>query len=110
MTQWTDVPFTITVPGVNFSTASGIHVTIKQKPDVFLDLSGERVQVLGESALFVELTQTESGAFNDTAIAKMKVNWLDANGKRHATKTKVLKVEENLLEEVIGVEQHHNDG
>ena len=110
MTKWTDVPFTITVDGVDFSSALAIHVTIKQKPDVLIKLSGQRVQVIGESTLFVELTQNESGMFSDTAIAKMKVNWLDANGKRHATETKVLKVKENLLEEVIGVEQHQNDG
>lgn len=107
MIQWTDVPYTITVKGADLSTALSVHVTITQKPDVFIDLSGQRVSLLdtsnNNSVLYIELTQAESGSFIEEAVAKVKVNWLDSNAKRHATKTKALKVEENLLKGVIGV-------
>lgn len=111
MIQYTDAPFTITVDDADFTAAQEIHVTVAQGEDVYFDLSeSNTVQVIGRSELLVELTQAQTGAFKDNEVAKMQVNWIDANGKRKATVVSSIKIKRNLLKGVIDVEQYQTEG
>ena len=49
----------------------------------------------------VNLTQEQTGAFDSCETVGVEVNWITESGRRNATNIRYLKMEENLLKEVI---------
>ena len=82
-----------------------IRVSIKQGANKILK-RGSAVtavynSVKGATELAVSLTQEETGIFSAGSQAQIQVNWIRSDGNRGATDAEMIKVTENLLNEVI---------
>ena len=95
MKQWTDVDFTVTIAGADLSAATGVYVTVVQ--DGVEKIETTDVTVTGTNAVVGRLTQAQTGALSSSRPAVMFVNWLDAAGRKAASRVPVT-VEENYPE------------
>ena len=95
--RYADEPFTITVKGINLESCPHIHITFRQGDTV---VNVVDPPVLDESHLVITLTQQQTGMFRDGTVYTQGNIW-DANGKRHPTGEKTVKMERNLLDRVI---------
>lgn len=97
--KFTTPTHTLTVKGTDLTEAD-VYVTYEQGDikqtytDVTCTLSGS------DTVITVEMTQEETSKFKVGAYVEVQVNWVK-NGKRDATDIKSIKVDGNLLDEVI---------
>jgi len=77
----------------------GINEITKHGDD--LTVTTETVGQVTNTKVSLTLTQTESASFDYTKTVGVQVNWIDAQGKRGATKRAEIAVERNLLDKVI---------
>ena len=99
MIQYIDNPLTITVENAEFTEYNNIHVTVRQR-SVLIDIADPNV--IDDTHLSVSLSQADSGRLTPGAAVEVQINWLDANGMRHATAVGTATVSQNLLKRVIG--------
>ena len=106
MRRYTDVTIPVKVKGFDISGADRIEVTISQG---MRKVSVEPTSVSydgHDTTMDVWLSQQQTATFSSgneedaTGRAQIQVNWW-LQGKRNATKAKVIDVRVNLLERVI---------
>lgn len=101
MTTFTDVDITIHLKGIdNIGQAEDLHVTFRQGTTE-VDVSGDRVSVLGPQDISLSLSQRETGRFVPDAAVKVQLNFFLV-GKRRASRKKTIDVADNLLRRILG--------
>ena len=99
MRQYTTPTIVLKVPAD--LTGTDVYVTLKQNATV-LSVPDPALTVEDNiTTIFVYLTQEQTGGFDLSCPAKLQVNWIDVNGNRQATVTKMVHIEENLLARVV---------
>lgn len=113
ITRYTTPPISLLVKGEDITSATEIHVTIKQGMNE-IDLTGNDITAAvsgDDTQITFSLTQQQSGSLGiaagirgyanfANAYADVQVNWI-AGGVRYATEIVRVKVYDNLLDEVI---------
>lgn len=99
MRRYTTPTHELTVKGVDL-TGCDVYVTYKQARNV-LTISDPEVEFDGkDTVVTVELSQIQSASFK-TGDATVQINWVTPQGARDATNIKQVRIEQNLLEEVV---------
>ena len=98
MVQYTDIPLTITVTGARFQDADEIHVTLKQKCSIVIDISS--VVVIDNTHLSCSVTQSQSALLSDRDAVEVQVNWLEGEMRFASTIAKA-EVGTNLLHRIL---------
>lgn len=98
MIRYTTPQLLLTVPA-DLSGAD-VYVSMEQGKTE-RDIKATSVTVEdGKTTIVVTLSQEDTAAFKATSV-KMQINWITEDGKRYATRQKTVKMNANLLEEVI---------
>jgi len=98
--QFTDTPFTFTVQNIDLTSVSHPYLTYKQG---YVSVIIDDPEIIDSTHFSVVLSQAQSGRFKE-GKAEVNLNWFDSSGLRHATKTKTVSIERNLLNRVINYE------
>ena len=97
--KYTTPTHTLTVKGIDL-TGYDVYVTYEQG-DVKLTFSDVTCTLSdGNTVIAVEMTQEDTSKFKEGSYVSVQVNWI-RSGKRDATGVKMIKVDGNLLNEVI---------
>lgn len=100
MIRATTPTFTLTLPEsseVDLTEASKVFFTISQGSTAIT----KQVTPTDAHTVEVDLTQAEALSLRDGKSADIQLNWLYSGGKRAATYTAQIKVDKQLLKEVI---------
>lgn len=98
MKQYTDVPITITVNGVDLTTISQPHLTFSQGYNTVVDITD--ITIISATACSVVLTQAQTGLFKLGDI-QCQLNFFDGTGKRKASEIATIAAESNLLRRIL---------
>jgi hypothetical protein len=99
MVQATTPTFVLTLPDtVDLSEAENVYFTIRQG-HVFMTKTGEDITVDGNT-VYVPFTQAETLRLL-CGIAAIQLNWVYADGKRACSNIVNIKVDPNLIMEVL---------
>lgn len=102
MRRYTTPTVTVEVEGVDL-TESTVLVTFQQRTNR-LTVEGPSMELQGEDTIIsIPLSQLQTGGFAEGSV-EVQVNWLDGYGHRDATTVGAIKVERNLLAEVVADE------
>lgn len=100
MIQWTTPTFTLRMPAkIDMDLVKNLYFTLSQGDNVVLDKRGDAIVCDGRT-IYVYCSQEETGRFAE-GVCKMQLNWTYANGRRMASKQKTIRVDDNLLKEVV---------
>ena len=99
MVQATTPTFVLTLPSeIDLTEAHNVYFTIRQN-DVVITKSGSSITVDG-STVYAPLSQAETVQLTGS-IAKIQLNWTYSNGKRACSNIVAVKVQPNLVMEVL---------
>lgn len=106
----TDPIVAITVPdSVDLTEKQEIFVAFKQngknETSITKFLSSGGITIIDAHHMHVELTQAETLQFSPNRQLTIQANWINPDGKREATKSAFMWVDENLVPRVINVEE-----
>ena len=107
MIRATTPTFTLKIKSetLDLSEAENIYVSLCQPKGIYLEKSGEDIELTTPRTVSVWLTQEESFSLVEGSPVKIQINWtyLDGNGnvRRAATKPASVQVTEQLLKRVI---------
>ena len=103
MRQFTSPLHTLFIKGFELTDYSRVYVTYSDKPRKNVVTVTDCVVTIenGGTKIETQLTQEQTGSFKDGDIVSVQVNWLTSSGKRMATSVTNIRVEENLIKEVI---------
>lgn len=94
------------IDGIDLTDKS-VYVTYSQD-NTKLTYHDEDIEVekivqddLTSTIISIYMSQEDTSKFNVIKDAEVQVNWLDSDGKRNATSIAKIKINRNLLEEVI---------
>ena len=100
--RYTTPAYSFTVQGIDLTSAD-IYVTFKQQ-DFILTFDGDSVSTaltaLGDTRIYVFMTQEDTAKFKGGKTAQVQVNWIVDN-YRNATDIATIEITKNLLERVI---------
>ena len=105
MIQFTTQPFTMLMPPtIDMERVRDLCFTVKQKNDatqtlVVINKRGSDIVVEG-STVYACLSQEDTGLLS-TGVCKVQLNWMYEGYGRMASFYKKIRVDENLLQEVI---------
>lgn len=100
MRQYTDVPLTGHVEGVDLQQASELHLTFRQGT-VEIDLTGNDLTVLGAHDLIAFLRQEQTAMLSADSAVSVQINAI-VGGIRKASDVATVPVGSNLLRRLIG--------
>lgn len=100
MRQYTDAPLTIHVDGASLSGAQEVHVTFKQY-DVCVDVTGDDLEILGDTDISLVLSQAKTALFHDGAPVWVQLNFIAADGLRKTSGEVQLPVGVNFLRRIL---------
>lgn len=90
---------TLTLPNtIDLTTATEIYVTLSQGKN---ELTKTDVTLQSANVITVLLSQEETLMFNPNGFANVQVNWITNTGRRIATKIKSIRINPNLIPEVL---------
>lgn len=99
MVQATTPTFVLSLPEtVDLSEAENVYFTIRQN-QTLITKSGENITVAGNT-VYVPLSQAETVRLYN-GVAKIQLNWTYADGKRACSNIVNIKVDSNLIMEVL---------
>lgn len=100
MRQYTDAPLIIHVHGASLTGAQEVHVTFKQY-DVCVDVTGDDLEILGDSDISLVLPQSKTALFHDGAPLWVQLNFIAADGMRKTSGEVQFPVGVNLLRRIL---------
>ena len=99
MVQATTPTFVLTLPEtVDLSEAENVYFTIRQN-QTLITKSGDNITVDGNT-VYVPLSQAETVRLYN-GVAKIQLNWTYADGNRACSNIVNIKVDSNLIMEVL---------
>lgn len=107
MIRATTPTFALTIKSetLDLTEAENIYVSFAQGKCMYLEKTGDAIELDGQRTVMVWLSQEDSLSLNEREPLEIQVNWtyLDGNSnvRRAATKPKSVQVTKQLLKRVI---------
>lgn len=101
MIRWTTPTFIVRLRNaddVDITEAKNVYFTVATRTAT-ITKTGEDLEV-GPQSVEVFLSQEESGRLHE-GPAEIQLNWTYSDGRRAATVTKQIRIDKNLLREVV---------